>query len=91
MDGVGAGTAEPSMYCDGSKRPHSRSIKCADDDAISNRGKGVPLSTVVAACGRECERKSAQEEGKGVKAGSRGSSQTRTEVCGDDVHEWKEA
>ena len=69
-----------------SEHPCSRSIKYKEDDAISIRGKGVPLSTVVAAYDRESERKTAQEEGKDVKAGSRGSSQTRTEVCGNDVH-----
>ena len=69
-----------------SEHPCSGSIKYKEDDAISIRGKGVPLSTVVAAYDRESERKTAQEEGKDVKAGSRGSSQTRTEVCGNDVH-----
>ena len=71
-----------------SEHPCSGSSKYKEDDAISIRGKGVPLSTVVAAYDRESQSKTAQlqEEGKDVKAGSRGSSQTRTEVCGNDVH-----
>ena len=87
MDGLKAGTDGPVMRGNKSEHPHSRSIKCMEDEAVSIGGKGVPLSTVVAAYDRECKHKTAQEEGKDVKAGSRGSSQTRTEVCGNDVHE----
>ena len=86
-----AGTDGPVMRGNKSKHPHGRSIKCMEDEAVSIEGKRVPLSTVVAAYDRECEHKTAQEEGKDVKAGSRGSSQTRTEVCRNDVHEWKGA
>lgn len=86
MESAEAGRNEPSMPDNTSEHPCSGSIKYKEDDAISIRGKGVPLSTVVAAYDRESERKTAQEEGKDVKAGSRGSSQTRTEVCGNDVH-----
>ena len=89
MDGVEAGTDEPVMRGVKSKESQSRSSMRAEDDAIRPGGKGVSLSTVVAAYGRECERTTAQGEGKDAKAGSRGSSQTRTEACGNAMHEWK--
>ena len=84
-----AGIDEPIMRADGGKQPQSRSIKCTEDDAIITRGKGIPLSTVVAAYDGECECKTAQQEGTEVMAGSRGSSQTRTELCENDLLERK--
>lgn len=79
--------AEDQQHDESKKRPRSSGEDALQANVFREEGRGLPLSVVVAAYNSRHERDAASEEDtyRGILGGSRGSSQTRCEACGDDV------
>ena len=82
-----AGSAEAQEHDESKKRPWSSGEDALQANVSREEGRGIPLSVVVAAYKSRHEHDAAAEEDsyRGILGGSRGSSQTRCEACGDDV------